>query len=90
MNTSLSNEEATERRSKRRQAESRLFSLEADRSHLDREESALGTALLSLRQSLRKIESSIEEQETKLKHVEAKRSELEVGIERAKKELRLL
>lgn len=90
MNQSLSPEEAAERRSKRRQAESTLFSLEADRSHLEREETALGTALLSLRQSLRKTEASIEEQETKLRTVEAKMMQLDNEIQRAKKDLRLL
>ncbi len=90
MNTSLSTEEASERRSKRRQAESKLFSLEADRGHMEREERALGVALMSLRQSLRQTESSIGEQESKLKRVETKMMELDTEIEKAKRELRLL
>ena len=90
MLNTLSTEETVERRSQRRQAESQIFSLEADRSHLVREEAALDTTLRGLRQSLRQVEAAVREQEEKIKRVENKLTEVDGQIQRAKKAMRLL
>lgn len=79
-----------DRRSERRQAEGALFSLEADRSHLEREKSAIGAALLGFRQSIQRTEAAIREQEAKLERIDSKMFMLDQDIQRAKKKMRLL
>ncbi len=67
-----------------------LFGLESDRARLEREETALGTHLLGLRQSLHQLEAQIRTVEVKLEQVQGKMLALEGEIQNAKKSMRLL
>lgn len=78
------------RRLERRQLESELFSLEADRTHLTRRRDEHVVLLQGLRQKLRQLEQQVEEAEGALHTLEAKILEQETGVNTAKKKLRLL
>lgn len=89
-NPSSSDDETTDRRHDRRSAESELFSLEADRSHLVRQQDLAVTTLQTLRQSVRQKEAEILDQEEKMKQLMGKITEIDTEIHQAKKRLRTI
>ncbi|TXH01715.1 MAG: hypothetical protein E6P95_01340 [Candidatus Moraniibacteriota bacterium] len=90
MYSSSSDPVVDDKRNKRRQLESQLFSLEADRSHLEREQVSVGTSLQGLRQNLRQLEAQIEASEADLNKIEGKLLVLNADIQKIKKGIRLL
>lgn len=89
MSTPLSPEEA-ERQSKKRQIESGLFSLEADRSHLLRKQALLVTTLHGLRHALHDQEVRIANEEAALQALSSRILEIESTIAHEKKRLHFL
>ncbi len=90
MHSSSSDPSSDDRRTKRRQLELQLFSLEADRSRFEREQESMGISLMSLRRSLHQIETQIQEQEQNLEKITGKILTIDAEIQKAKKSIRLL
>lgn len=87
--TDLTNE-IHDKRIERRKAELSLYSLESDRTRLERQQAELGSVIAGLRRTERETAAQIEEYEQHLQKIETELTTLEADIHKAQKAIRTL